>query len=229
MLEKDGDPYGTFGTFTSEYTKEQKEAIKDKMGIQPDKNLGIKLYKFSDIDTIQENLAFHYIRPYIAKSTKIKVPYSEAKLSFYSLFLNKLLPVQKINGINLKQCRFDRYDYDYYDINMAINDILRDINVTWRDNHGSNVMIGLETYRRVKGQENELSLEEMYKIMLSDAYIIDFGLMYCRKTTEPGVRLLQLKDRLNGFDESLEPRITGSDFNNQKIKSIVSAINIMLS
>lgn len=215
FLVKKDDPRGDFGVFTSQYDKDQKRQIKDKLGLTVEENTGIKKFHQIGIEEVQEALALYYIGPYIKAKTTLGVAEPTQPLTFSTLFLNKIMPVTKINGIILGEIIL--YDgvghinfhvgYDIINATMdKIHRTLESIGVHHGDLQETNVMVMINenfitdyaNRLRISKSPEDISMvqAEMAQKLYDKAVLIDFGFIWCSEDTEPGMKLKKLFNKI---------------------------------
>lgn len=215
-LKNDRDEGGAYGTFMNHFDEGQKKEIKDKMGLDAN-HIGIKQFGYPEsLETVQENLALYFIKPYIEKNTNIKVPYAGSPINLSSLFLNQMVAVQKINGITLTNLN-NQLPFSKRAVCDNVVNTLKGIGITWKDGHGSNIMVSSKTVEKLRNSSLKMSDDgksqytvplddiEIVAILLKDIHIVDFGAMYCSPGTEPYERLTKLKEKLQELKKQMPP------------------------
>lgn len=213
-----GNPSGAYGTFTSNYSDEQKKQIKDKIGLSnPD--LGVKIFYgrrgWVSVSNISEVLAFYYIGPYIAEHTGFKIPTPPVKLSFSALCASKAIMTQAIKGKTLNDTEIGSY-VNGADVHYA----LLEIGVAWYDYNDNNIMLEQKVIDHIESMDAKagLSWEEKNELAMENLWIIDFGAMKCDEGTQPGQQLMKLKRKLESLQNNL-PQY------NSIIQDIIAAID----
>mgnify|MGYP000010467820 CR=1 FL=1 len=216
---------GAYGEFYSDFSTKDKQIIKGRLGNVSD-NIGFKSYhsRFRNADhiaNIKENLAFIYIAPYIKENTDLNTPLYNGSMSLSGMIINHLVPTQKMSGVFMEEALNEMNnqiiyfgDHQYYKIPYitedAIDKKLESIGVKWFDIHDQNYLLNPNTIKEYI--ENNKKTDQYNYDISKGASLFDFGGFNISASTEPGNKLLILKERL------LNKR-------NQINQSIIKAIN----
>lgn len=239
LTEKNQLGNGGYGKFYSGFSQDDKQTIKNKIGNIPN-NVGIKEYKItpanlsSDVAETQniiENLAFIYIAPYISSYTDLKTPMYNGSISLSGMISNKINITQKMPGISVESLvnSMNLPNFALYTIGDKakgqIEQKLKSIGVFWSDAHEDNYFIDNNVAKEFKTYiENNPDLidkngwiNNSYDFDLSrNASLFDFGGFNVDDYTSPAVQLLELKNKLEKFE------------NNSVIKRVILAIRNMI-
>lgn len=211
FLMSSDDPSGSFGAFTSNYSKEKKQQIRNQLGLKPEPNMGIKYFFEIGEEEIQETLALYYIGPYVRNKTNIQIPEPLQPLSLSSLFLNQINPVTKIKGMILSDLYYHITNHSVVDniirkIVSKLKKILKDILVHHEDLNIYNIMTtmyegDLENYiHSINETHDSLDItiiaDELEDIIMENIAIVDCGFMWCDPMSEPGKKILKLRNKI---------------------------------
>lgn len=205
IISRPSDSSGMYGEYWSNFTPEEKQKLKDKVGPLPE-STGIKKFhdnvKFNDLAS--ENLAFLFIAPYIKEHTNINVPSPHQKVSLSNMFTSKYAVTQHMPGVHINKppSQYLGLPYARY-LNDEMREILRselsqklmDVGVYIDDLHSLNVLVAPEkveefwqNYAKFCQEEKNIDIDTPMDFIsiypqycnFSDfATVIDFGRAKC--------------------------------------------------
>lgn len=236
LTEDNKQGAGVYGTFYSDFSREDKHQLKNKLGNIPE-NIGVKRYKterwddFAAIQNIKENLAFIYISPYILANTDLKTPVYNGSISLSGMIANKINITQKMPGVSLTSLINSLHlpknalVSATVSVNGKIAEKLESIGVYCSDLHAGNYLIDNKVAEEFKSYiENNPNLfkESSWSDYSCDfdlsrnAALFDYGGFNVYDYTPPAQQLLKLKT-------SLEQRKK-----NKVINNVILAIRNMI-
>jgi len=212
---------GLYGEFHSDFSREQKQKLKNQFGNIPN-NVGIKKYKINQydaiswtIDNIGENLTFIYVAPYISQNTDLLTPVYNGTISLSAMITNRINITQKMPGSTLESV-IDALreihpnvpsDISFmirWPMEDRIEKKLRAIGVSWPDIHDNNYLLDKTTVQEFLewAKDNAQSVfDGNIQFDLSrNASLFDFGHFEVHRNTPPGMQLESLKEKIKNQD-----------------------------
>lgn len=122
IIKRPSNESGLYGSYYSNFTPEEKNTIKNTIGVNPD-DLGIKAFyqRTSLSNMASENIAFIFIAPYIQANTDINIPKASTQTSFSNLFSGGYILTQNIKGVHINDFNMDHIT----DVPKTLKQILR--------------------------------------------------------------------------------------------------------
>lgn len=217
---------GAYGKFYSDFSKDEKNKIKNKLGPVHD-DIGFKKFIHPDTDfntNLKEILSFIYIAPYISANTDLKTPIYKGEISLSGIISNNIIPTQRMPGITLAMAleimyaSMPRYTANRLDelTFEAIETKLHKIGVYWDDITSYNIIVDPKVVKECIEAYQKGNLNQTYNLS-KGASLFDFGHFRVKADTQAGKNLQKLKAQLNRVH------------NNTLVNALTYAIDIILS
>lgn len=205
-------PEGSYGKYTTNYSPDIKNKIKEELGLEDD-NLGIKVFHSSatPIDFFSENLALNVFGPEINNKTDLIAPTPPSAITLANLMNQKYLITEHLGGMDwgmfleLLQSIKTSSSYDRNTIKTLVIQNTRNstlnklgmIGIKWGDFGSNNIKLDEKVCERFIEQYNQSENKRKVSTDLShNLRILDFGWMYSLPQSESFSKLIELKRKM---------------------------------
>lgn len=148
---------GYYGKYYSNFTPEQLELLKGKLG-PVDKNIGLKVFRkdVPDEHITQEKVAQMIFAPLINQYTDMNAPEPSVNLSFTAAFNSGTIPTQQAKGSHITGNNWPVRNAVEEETEDAIKEKLAKIGIKATDMHGGNFFVDPQRFNAIEKEYQEI-------------------------------------------------------------------------